>query len=185
MTYTADHPPLPETTDQLRARIPGWGADLDPADRPAFPQERLDLVSGAHWDFPDRQPDPGNRERSIEHGALTPVFGTAQPRHGVSGAIRGYAYERFSEARSAHWLLLMAADRVDQAESRVAALVSGHPDNPLTETGILSEGRRHGVASRAGRVDVRHQLLDPLVVGAPYLAGAALAYAVLRRLRRR
>jgi hypothetical protein len=186
MTYTADHPPLPETPDQLRARIPGWGADLDPADRPAFPQERFDpSASGAHWDFPDRQPDDGHRERSIEHEGLTPVFGTAQPRHGLSGALRGYAYARYSEARSAHWLLLIAADRVDLAESRVTGLLSGHPDNLLTETGVLSEGRRHGVSSRRGRVDVRHQALDPLVVGAPYLAAAGLAYVVLRRLRRR
>ena len=42
MPYTADKPPLPETPDQLRARIPGWGADLDPKDRPSVPRERFD-----------------------------------------------------------------------------------------------------------------------------------------------
>ena len=38
MTYTAAKPPLPETPEQLRARIPGWGVDLDPADRPSHPK---------------------------------------------------------------------------------------------------------------------------------------------------
>jgi hypothetical protein len=52
-------------------------------------------------------------------------------------------------------------------------------------TGVLSEGRRHGLASRRGRVDVRHQVLDPLVVGAPYLAAVGIGYVVVRRLRRR
>ena len=42
MPYTAEKPPLAETSDQLRARIPGWGVDLDPKDRPAFPRERFD-----------------------------------------------------------------------------------------------------------------------------------------------
>ena len=34
MTYTPHKPPLAEDSAELRARIPGWGADLDPADRP-------------------------------------------------------------------------------------------------------------------------------------------------------
>src|SRR3954447_20082500 len=29
MAYTPEKPPLAESSDQLRARIPGWGADLD------------------------------------------------------------------------------------------------------------------------------------------------------------
>src|SRR3954470_8009825 len=113
MTYTPDRPPLPETRDQLRARIPGWGADLDPKDRPSVP--KLDFredLTGAHWRFPDRQPDDERRERSIEHEFLTPVYGTACPRRGLSGAIRGFAYRRYSEGRVAHWLLLVVGDRV-------------------------------------------------------------------------
>jgi hypothetical protein len=185
MTYTADHPPLPETADQLRARIPGWGVDLDPADRPAFPRERFDpAASGARWDFPERQPELWPRERSIEHGMLTPVFGTAQPPHGVSGALRQYAYRRFSEARAAHWLLLMAGDRVDAFGANVRSLATLRPDNPVTETGVLGELRRHPIASRFGRhrADLSHQPLDPLIVAGPWLLGG---YLVLRALRRR
>ncbi|SFK15107.1 hypothetical protein [Cellulomonas sp. KH9] len=186
MPYTASKPPLPETPEQLRARIPGWGADLDPADRPSVPRERSDLPpTGAHWDFPDRQEETYPRERSIEHEMLTPVFGTAQPPHGLSGAIRRYSYERFSEGRAAHWLLLIAADRVDAAGAHLRSFATLRPDNPVTETGVLSELHRHPVASRRGRVDVRHQPLDALIVAGPWIAGGAAAFALLRALRRR
>jgi hypothetical protein len=68
MTYTPEKPPLPETSEQLRARIPGWGADLNPEDRPAVPKlQWQEDFSGAHWDFPERQPETWPRERSIEH----------------------------------------------------------------------------------------------------------------------
>ena len=120
MPYTSDKPKPAESAEELRARISGWGADLDPEDRPAVPQERFDLdATGAHWEFPDRQPELRRRERSIEHAGLTPVFGTAQPTRGLSGLLRRVAYARYSEARAAHWLLLLAADRVDVQESRV------------------------------------------------------------------
>src|SRR3954454_17325547 len=114
MAYTPKNPPLAETSDQLRARIPGWGVDLDPADRPAVPRERFDpAASGAHWEFPERQPEKWPRERSIEHKFLPPVFGTSTPPRGLSGVIRKHAYKKYSEGRAAHWLLLLAADRVD------------------------------------------------------------------------
>lgn len=185
MPYTAQKPPLRETPDELRARIPGWGADLDPADRPSYPRERSDLPTGAHWVLPERQEETYPRERSIEHEMLTPVFGTAQPPHGVSGAVRRYAYERFSEGRAAHWLLLIAADRVDAAGAHLRSFATTRPDNPVTETGVLSELRRHPVASRRGRVDVRHQPLDALLVAGPWLAAGAAVVAVARTLRRR
>ena len=121
MPYTAAKPPLPESVEELRARIPGWGADLDHADRPAFPRE-VALPTGAHWELPPQQEEPAPRERSIEHERLTPVFGTAVPLRGASGAIRRLAYRRFSEARAAHWLLLMMGDRVDVVEHRLRNL---------------------------------------------------------------
>ncbi|HLL63745.1 MAG TPA: hypothetical protein VK401_11890 [Propionibacteriaceae bacterium] len=187
MPYTADKPPLPETPDQLRARIPGWGADLDPKDRPSVPRERFDpAASGAHWDFPDRQPENWPRERSIEHKILPPVFGTSCPPTGLSGAIRKVAYRRYSEGRAAHWLLLLAADRVDAGEAHLKSLVSLRPDNPITQTGVLSEFKRHPIASRVGkkRADLVHQTLDPIIVAGPWLAAGGLVYVGLRALRR-
>ena len=91
MPYTADKPPLPSTPEELRARIPGWGTDLDPADRPAVPREVRDLPTGAHWDLPEQQEETRPRERSIEHERLTPVFGTAAPLKGASGVVRRLA----------------------------------------------------------------------------------------------
>jgi hypothetical protein len=188
MPYTPDKPKLAESSDQLRARIPGWGADLDPRDRPSVPKEKLDSdLSGAHWEFPERQPEKWPRERSIEHEFLTPVFGTSCPPKGLSGVIRRYAYRRYSEGRAAHWLLLLASDRVDVVESTLRSLVSLHPDNPITETGVLSEFTHHGLSSRFGRqrADVRHQALDPIIVAAPWLLAGSLAYVLVKRAGRR
>lgn len=164
--------------DEVRARIPGWGVDLDYRDRPAVPMEDFDPgATNAHWDFPERQPEEWPREMSPEHGILPPVFGTACPPRGISGALRKYAYT-FSEGRSSHWLLLMLADRIDVLESRVEAVMEGHPDNPLTETGVMAEFKKHGIRSRVGhhRTDLKHQWMDVLIVGAPYLIGGYVAY---------
>jgi hypothetical protein len=185
IAYVPDLPKMRETPEQLRARIPGWGADLDPADRPSHPKLQYAPEStGAHWRFPDRQPGAEGRERSIEHAFVTPVFGTAQPLNGPSGLIRRLAYRRFSEARLAHWLLLIAGDRVDAWGSHLRSFASLHPDNPVTETGVLSELSAGGT-SRSGRSDRRHQLLDPIVVAGPWVAAAGVAFLGARRLVRR
>jgi hypothetical protein len=184
--YVRDKRTPPPSREELRARIPGWGADLDPADRPSYPKLQYPSDTGAHWHFPERQPGAEGRERSIEHAFVTPAFGTAQPLHGVSGAIRRLAYQRFSEGRLAHWMLLIAGDRVDAWGSHLRSFVSGRPDVPAT--GLRGELTGNGLRSRAGRSDKRHQALDPVVVAGPWLAGAAAtvlgARAVVRALRR-
>jgi hypothetical protein len=185
MAYTPEKPPLPESSEQLRARIPGWGVDLDPKDRPSVPklQYRPDST-GARWHFPERQPEKWPRERSIEHKFLTPVFGTTCPPKGVSGLIRRAAYRKYSEGRAAHWLLLIAADRGDAWESHARSFLTLRPDNPVTETGVLSEFSRHGFRSRFGtaRADRAHQPLDPIIVGAPWMVLGGVAYVAARRL---
>jgi len=187
MPYTPDKPPLPHTPDELRARIPGWGVDLDHKDRPAFPRERFDpAASGAHWDFPERQVEAWPRERSIEHKFLTPVFGTSCPPKGLSGVLRKISYARYSEGRAAHWLILLAADRVDAVESHLRSFLTLRPDNPITQTGVLSEFSRHGIASRFGkkRADLSHQPLDPIIVVGPWVAAGGLAYLGVKALAR-
>jgi hypothetical protein len=191
MAYTPHKPPLAESIEELKERIPGWGADLDPKDRPSVPklQFREDLT-GAHWEFPDRQPEKWPRERSIEHKFLTPVFGTSCRPKGLSGVLRRLSYRRYSEGRAAHWLLLIAADRIDAWESHLASFVTLRPDNPLTETGVRSEFTHHGLTSRVGtkRADLAHQPLDPVIVAGPWVAAGAAAYVggrtVVRSLRR-
>jgi hypothetical protein len=56
----------------------------------------------------------------------------------------------------------------------------------LTETGIRAELTHHGVSSRVGRgrVDTRHQWMDPLLVAGPWVLTAAVLLRAARRLRR-
>ena len=188
MPYTPEKPKLSESSDELRARIPGWGVDLDPRDRPAVPKERFDPhLSGAHWEVPEQQTEKWPRERSIEHKFLTPVFGTSCPPKGISGMVRKYAYAKYSEGRAAHWLLLIAADRIDTAGSTLRSFLSSRPDNPITETGVLSEFSHHGLASRVGRkrADLVHQPLDLIIVGAPWVVSGAVAYSIVKRVARK
>lgn len=176
--YVADKPAKRPTSDELRARIPGWGVDLDPADRPSFPRERFDPgATGAHWEFPDRQEETYPRERSIEHGILPPVFGTVAPLHGVSGLIRRTAYKRYSEARLAHWLLLIAGDRVDALGAQVQGVLKGKPDDPISENGMRTE-----LTGRRGdrRADSSHTWIDPLLIAAPYVVVGWLGLRAVR-----
>ncbi len=181
MPYTAEQRTPRESTEQLRARIPGWGSDLDPADRPSVPKERP-VETGAHWALPEEQRGAARRERSIEHLRTPPVFGTAQPLAGIAGVVRRHAYGRYSEARAAHWLLLLAADRIDVAEHRVSTLLAGRPDDPVRETGLAAEGR--GQRS-GGRVDAQHSWMDPLVVAGPALVAVGVLGLAARALLRR
>ena len=157
MPYTAQKPSPKESSEQLRARIPGWGADLDPADRPSVPREQFDPnLSGAHWEFPERQPEKWPRERSIEHAFLTPVFGTSCPPRGVSGAIRRWSYAKYSEGRAAHWLLLLAADRVDTFGQAV--------DVPTGQAALLSTGLLTLLAVRGERTYLAAGFVRPAVL---------------------
>jgi hypothetical protein len=180
--YVRDKRTPPPTREELRARIPGWGADLDPADRPSYPKLQYPADTGAHWDFPERQPGGEGRERSIEHAFVTPVFGTAQPLQGLSGGVRRLAYRRFSEGRLAHWLLLIVGDRIDAWGSHLRSFASRRPDVPAS--GLRSELTHGGLRSRRGRSDARHQVLDPVVIAGPWVAGAAVTYTGVRRLVR-
>src|SRR3712207_9111497 len=77
IAYVPDQPRMRETPEQLRARIPGWGADLDPVDGPSYPKLRhAPEITGRHCRLPERQPGGEERERSIEHAFVTPAFGT-------------------------------------------------------------------------------------------------------------
>jgi hypothetical protein len=180
VAYTADKPNIAASSDELRQRIPGWGVDLDPANRPSYPKE-IAADTGARWEFPVRQRPRGFRERSTEHKFLTPVFGTAQPLKGISGQIRKHAYT-YSEGRLAHWLLLVVGDRVDVLESRIGALFSGRPENVTAETGVLSEFKNRGYRTRFGqhRVDLKHQPLDLVMWAAPYAALAGAVYLLTK-----
>jgi hypothetical protein len=99
-----------------RDTIPGWGADLDPANRPAVPMEHSPpRLPGLHWDTPAEQMTDVEILHSIERPSITPVYGTSCPPSGLSGWIRRRAF-RHSENNLRHWMMLLAADRVNVAE---------------------------------------------------------------------
>lgn len=98
------------------AHIPGWGADLARENRPAVPMERTPPRLDVPWsDPPPRQPMNVEILKSVERPDHSRVFGTRLPPKGLSGVIRRAAFKR-SENDIGHWLMLIAADRVNVVE---------------------------------------------------------------------
>ncbi|HZX92966.1 MAG TPA: hypothetical protein VFE90_00510 [Myxococcales bacterium] len=102
---------------------PVVGADLSFADRPGVPMEHAPqpLTPTAPDHFERMRPRRGLTHRKAIR-QMTPVFGTAQPLHGLSGLLRRIAYS-MHETRAKHWMTLLLADRVDLLEHRIARLV--------------------------------------------------------------
>jgi hypothetical protein len=151
-----------------RDTVTGWGADLDHANRPAYPKERtpprLDGV-------PALVPQLAKVEilHSNERPGLTPVFGTTVPPSGLSGVMRRAAF-RYSENDLRHWLILLAADRVNVGEGLVDDLVHGHVPNIFREMG--------------GPAELRHNRAGALRKVAVATAVTGLAIYLMRRRRR-
>jgi hypothetical protein len=140
-------------------RIPGWGSDLDRKNWPAMPMERtpprfIHVPVGQ----PVQQAQTVEVFCSPERPGITPIFGTAQPPKWLSGAIRRLAY-KLPENDLRHWLMLIAADRVNMVEGIVDDLRQGHVPNVLAEMGIRAE-LRHNPAGL-----VRKALVTTAVVG--------------------
>ena len=116
-------------TDKLTQEMnhkdrPVRGADLPQHERPGVPMEHQPrpLTPAAPRD-PAHMPRemPGVTHR-MELDEMTPVYGTAQPLHGISGLMRRLAYS-IPETRARRWLLLLMADRVDVMEHFIAKTV--------------------------------------------------------------
>lgn len=170
-------------------RIPGWGADLDPNDRPSVPKLKYDpAATGAHWDFPEPQPRKWPRERSIEHELLTPVFGTATPARGFPG--RSADSPTTSTAKPGPPSGCYCSRRIGSTpgETTCARISPPARNTPITETGIQSEFTHHGLASRMGRkrADLsQHVWMDPWFAGPWILTGGIGVFALKALLARR
>lgn len=129
----------PGTRTSLRPDIPGWGADLDRANRPAYPMERTPprLPNGPVGQ-PEQQHSHVEVLHSIERQGLTPIFGTTLPPRGLNGHLRRFAF-RYSENDLRHWLLLLAADRVQVGEALISDLAHGQIPNLYKEMGGPAE----------------------------------------------
>jgi hypothetical protein len=124
---------------ETHSHIEGWAADLDHANRPAYPMERTPpRLENVHWDRPEDQPVRMKVYHSTERQGITPVFGTSTPPSGLSGKIRDVAYA-MTENDIRHWLLLLLADRVNMVEGIGDDLMNGHIPNIFAEMGIKSE----------------------------------------------
>jgi hypothetical protein len=149
--------------------IQGWGADLDPAMRPAVPMERTPQRFVNVSENIEHQPNRGVKVfHSTERPGLTPVYGTAQPPVGLSGLMRKLAY-RQSENDLRRWLMLLAADRVNVVEGLVEDLAHGHVPNVFKEMGGPAEWKhnRQGFIRKA------------------FVAGAVVGLLVYMKRRRR
>jgi hypothetical protein len=139
--------------------IQGWGADLDPALRPAVPMERTPPRNiYPSYDAPSPQPRRIKVFHSTERPGITPVFGTSTPPRGVSGMIRAAGY-RYAENDLRRWLMLLFADRVDVVEGIIEDLAHGHVPNLFTEMGGPAEWKHN----RAGFI--RKAVIAGVVLG--------------------
>lgn len=153
------------------SHIQGWGADLDRKNRPAVPMERTPprFIHQHEGKLP-QQPEHVEVLVSTErNNAITPIFGTAQPPKGLSGMLRRLAF-RWSENDFRHWMILLAADRVNVVEGVGEDLAHGKVPNVLAEMGLKSEWQYN----RAGLV--KKAVIAGAVVG-------TLAYLMRRRER--
>lgn len=121
------------------AHIKGWGADLDHANRPAYPMERMPArLEGDHSHPPVQQPRTVEILQSIERPSITPLFGTPNPPSGISGILRRAAF-KYSESDLRHWMILLFADRVNMVEALGSDLMRGHVPNVFAEMGGKAE----------------------------------------------
>lgn len=142
--------PNSAATDALKAKIPGWGSDLLPKNRPGVPKEKAPpATSGARRRQPEAQVPQVKIHVSIERAGITPVFGTACPPSGLSGWIRDIAY-RLGEARLSRWMLLLLADRINVIENLGVDLISGRLPHPIREMGLGAERKRSGSIAKLG-----------------------------------
>jgi hypothetical protein len=123
-----------------RESIQGWGIDLRPEDRPAYPMWKETENTGSHYEESTipKQEMKFTKLKSIERPELPPVFGQTVPPTLLSGLIRKFAF-RYSEGSFGHWLPLLLADRVNVVEGVLKDLLRLHVPNVFKEMGLKAE----------------------------------------------
>jgi hypothetical protein len=137
---------LPSKTASVETKVParhahikGWGADLDHANRPAYPMVRMPArLDGAHSHPPAQQHQSVEILQSNERPSITPLFGTPNPPSGLSGMVRRLAF-KYTENDLRPWMLLLFADRVNMVEGLGEDLTRGKIPNVFAEMGLKSE----------------------------------------------
>ena len=132
--------------------IIGWGVDANPENDPTYSyRDRSADDHSGEWARPAQQSPEVELLQSVEHKQLPAVFGTASPPKWVSGMIRRAAF-RWSESNAAHWMLLMAADRVNMVEGLVEDLARAKIPNIPKEIGLPAAWKHNkkGLAKTVG-----------------------------------
>ena len=90
-----------------------WGVDLALERRPGVPSNR-EPKPFPNTKFPvePQRGGPSSPKHGRPNKSMPPVFGTAVPMHGLSGAIRQYAAQ-YPDHYPRFWLLKLFSDRVD------------------------------------------------------------------------
>jgi len=145
--------------------VVGWGIDADPQNDPTWPmRDRTeDDGPGANWIAPETQAVDVEILQSVEYLRRPAVVGTTVPPSGLSGVMRRLAF-RFSEGQWGHWLVLMAADRVNVVEGALTDVIRGRSPNPFGERGLVKRNQ----AAQATAVTL--VAVGLAAVGAVYLA---------------
>lgn len=155
-------------------QIKGWGIDADPDNDPTYPMRHRNPEDpqGTADARPDQQPVNMEVLHSVDRRGVSAVFGNAEEPAGLSGVIRREAF-KFSEARMAHWLPLVLADRINVVEGYIEDLSHGHIPNVFAERGWGAEWAH----------DPR-RVVKKVALGVG-VASALVAWAVLRKPVRR
>lgn len=154
--------------------IEGWGVDADPSNNPTYPMKHYTGADHQRLAY-ERSKQQMQREEvlhSNERPGITRVFGTSSPPSGLSGQLRRFAF-RFSEGSSAHWLTLLAADRVNVVEGIVDDLRHGHIPNIFKERGWNAEWKYN-----------RKGVIQKVAVGA-VVTTAVVTFLILRNKRKK
>ena len=146
------------------SKIPGWGIDADEENDPTYPMRNIagDLGPGTGWERPPQQKETVEILQSIEHNRRPAVFGTSTPPSGLSGVLRRVAF-RFSESDWTHWLLLMAADRINVVEGLFQDLGRLKVPNIPKEMGLRSE-LAHNRAGLINKLAISGALIGLVIV---------------------
>src|ERR1700712_5442300 len=112
----------------------GWGVDADLDNDPTYPMRDISKNDhdGMAWPRPTLQGLTVEVLHSNERPSLSAVFGTTVPPSGLSGVLRRWAFTK-SEGKWGHWLILIAADRINVVEGLLVDLFRGRLPNLYVE----------------------------------------------------
>jgi len=115
------------------ARILGWGADLNPANRLGYPIVRMPArLAGDPAHLPAKPAQAVEIFQPIERPRIPRLFGTLQPPSGVSGMLRRAAF-KYSESDLRQWMILLFAGRVKRIEGMGSELMRDDVPNIFAE----------------------------------------------------